>query len=208
LTILSMKVDPGTLTVDAKNATIVSNYASICRNSPLSRIPPPHSRPDAVAPRGSASRPRDRAAHRLTRDRRGNQQVYRANTHSPIFTELASILRKTSGVVDVLANALGPVAERVRVAFVFGSVARGQESAGSDVDLMLIGDLGFREAVTLLHPTQAEIGREVNPKVFAIEEFCGKLQSDPFLADVMSKPKLFVVGNAHDLEELARHQSR
>jgi predicted nucleotidyltransferase len=161
-------------------------------------------------PAGTVARELQRLAEArlLTRDRRGNQQVYRANTHSPIFTELASILRKTSGVVDVLANALGPVAERVRVAFVFGSVARGQESAGSDVDLMLIGDLGFREAVTLLHPTQAEIGREVNPKVFAIEEFCGKLQSDPFLADVMSKPKLFVVGNAHDLEELARHQSR
>lgn len=161
-------------------------------------------------PAGTVARELQRLAEAglLTRERRGNQQVYRANTHSPIFTELAGILRKTSGVVDVLANALGPVAERLRVAFVFGSVARGQESAGSDVDLMLIGDLGFREAVALLHPTQAEIGREVNPKVFAIGEFSGKLHSDPFLAEVMSKPKLFVVGNAHDLEELARHQSR
>lgn len=161
-------------------------------------------------PAGTVARELQRLAEAglLTRERRGNQQVYRANTHSPIFTELASILRKTSGVVDILANALAPVAERLRVAFVFGSVARGQESAGSDVDLMLVGDLGFREAVALLHPTQAEIGREVNPKVFAIGEFCGKLQSDPFLAEVMSKPKLFVVGNAHDLEELARHQSR
>lgn len=161
-------------------------------------------------PAGTVARELQRLAEAglLTRERRGNQQVYRANPHSPIFTELASILRKTSGVVDILANALAPVAERLRVAFVFGSVARGQESAGSDVDLMLVGDLGFREAVALLHPTQAEIGREVNPKVFAIGEFSGKLHSDPFLAEVMSKPKLFVVGNAHDLEELARHQSR
>jgi hypothetical protein len=73
---------------------------------------------------------------------------------------------------------------------------------------MLIGDLSFREAVALLHPAQTAIGREVNPKVFAIDEFSGKLRSEPFLVDVISKPKLFVVGNAHDLEELARHQSR
>jgi len=122
--------------------------------------------------------------------------------------ELASILRKTSGLIDVLADALAPVAAKLRVAFVFGSVAQGRETAGSDVDLMLIGDLGFRDAVELLHPAQAAIGREVNPKVFAIDEFSGKLRSEPFLADVMSKPKLFVVGNANDLEELARHQSR
>ncbi|MCZ7561427.1 MAG: MarR family transcriptional regulator [Burkholderiaceae bacterium] len=143
----------------------------------------------------------------LQRERRGNQQVYRANTESPIYPELASILRKTSGVVDVLADALAPVAAKLRVAFVFGSVAQGRETAGSDVDLMLVGDLGFRQAVELLHPVQAAIGREVNPKVFAIDEFSGKLRSEPFLADVMSKPKLFVVGNAHDLEELARHHS-
>lgn len=144
----------------------------------------------------------------LQRERRGNQQVYRANTKSPIYPELASILRKTSGLIDVLADALAPVAAKLRVAFVFGSVAQGRETAGSDVDLMLIGDLGFRDAVELLHPAQAAIGREVNPKVFAIDEFSGKLRSEPFLADVMSKPKLFVVGNANDLEELARHQSR
>lgn len=143
----------------------------------------------------------------LSRERRGNQQVYRAGTESPIFSELASILRKTSGVADVLAETLAPEAERLRVAFVFGSVAQGRETAGSDVDVMLIGEMPFRRAVELLHPTQSRIGREVNPKVFTADEFSARLRTEPFLADVLAKPKLFLIGNAHDLEELARDQS-
>jgi DNA-binding transcriptional ArsR family regulator len=142
----------------------------------------------------------------LKREKRGNQQVYSADTASPVFAELASILRKTSGLVDVLAQALAPVADRVRVAFVFGSLAQGREKAGSDVDLMLIGDLGFKDAVTRLHPAQAQIGREVNPKVFSPKELAAKAKKEPFLRDVLAKPKIFVIGNAHDLEELARHQ--
>jgi DNA-binding transcriptional ArsR family regulator len=142
----------------------------------------------------------------LKREKRGNQQVYSADTEGPIFAELASILRKTSGVVDVLAQALAPAASQLRVAFVFGSVAQGRETAGSDIDVMLIGDLSFRQAVELLHPTQAVLGREVNPKVFATSEFTAKLLVEPFLADVLAKPKLFLIGNAHDLEELAGHQ--
>jgi DNA-binding transcriptional ArsR family regulator len=92
----------------------------------------------------------------LNREKRGNQQVYSANTGGPIFAELASILRKTSGVVDVLAQALAPTASQLRVAFVFGSVAQGRETAGSDIDVMLIGDLSFRQAVELLHPTHGQ----------------------------------------------------
>ena len=84
----------------------------------------------------------------------------------------------------------------------FGSVARGQETGGSDVDVMLIGDLGFREAVELLHPCQATLGREVNPKLFSTREFTDKAATEPFLIDVLAKPKIFLIGNAHDLEEL------
>jgi predicted nucleotidyltransferase len=142
----------------------------------------------------------------LNREKRGNQQVYSANTGGPIFAELASILRKTSGAVDVLAQALAPAASQLRVAFVFGSVAQGRETAGSDIDVMLIGDLSFRQTVELLHPTQAVLGREVNPKVFTTGEFTAKVPMEPFLADVLAKPKLFLIGNAHDLEELAGHQ--
>jgi predicted nucleotidyltransferase len=103
-------------------------------------------------------------------------------------------------------QALSPIAPKLRVAFVFGSVAQGLERAGSDIDVMLIGDVSFRQAVQLLHPTQAALGREVNPRVFAADEFAAKSKHEPFLADVLAKPKLFLIGNAHDLEELAGHQ--
>jgi len=142
----------------------------------------------------------------LKREKRGNQQVYSADTHGAIFTELASILRKTSGLGEVLAQALAPDKKHVRVAFVFGSVAQGRETAGSDIDVIVIGDLGFRRAIELLHPAQAVLGREINPKVFTTDEFVAKALVEPFLADVLAKPKLFLIGNARDLEELAGHQ--
>ncbi len=142
----------------------------------------------------------------LKRQKRGNQQVYSADTTGPIYAELASILRKTSGLADVLVQALAPLTPQLRLAFVFGSVAQGRETSGSDIDVMLIGDVSFRQVVEALHPTQAALGREVNPKVFAADEFAAKVATEPFLLDVLAKPKLFLIGNAHDLEELARHQ--
>ena len=143
----------------------------------------------------------------LRRERRGNQKVYSADTTCPVFTELAGILRKTSGVADVLAQALAPVAPKLRAAFVFGSVAQGSETAGSDIDLMLIGDIGFAQVLELLYPTQAELGREVNPKVFSSGEFAAKAAAEPFLRDVLAKPKIFLVGNEHDLAELGRQDA-
>jgi len=103
----------------------------------------------------------------------------------------------------VLSAALAPLAGRLKLAFVFGSVARGEEAAGSDVDVLLVGDAGFRDVVEALHPT---LGREVNPKVFALDEFAAKAGSEPFLRDVLSRPKIFLIGNADELEELAGHQ--
>lgn len=146
------------------------------------------------------------AAGLLKRERRGNQQVYSADTQGAIFAELASILRKTSGLGDVLIQALAPIAPQLRVAFVFGSIARGGESAGSDIDLLLIGDASFREAVELLYPVQATLGREINPKVFTAAEFSAKAPTEPFIADLLTKPKIFLIGNAHELDELAGHQ--
>lgn len=141
----------------------------------------------------------------LQRERRGNQQIYSANKAHPIFAELASILRKTSGLADVLIDALAPVADQLRAAFVFGSVARGEETAGSDIDLMLIGELDFARAVQLLHPAQAQLGREINPKVFSAAEFAGAAHG-PFLRDVLGKPKIFLLGDERELEEVGRRQ--
>ncbi|BAX61054.1 MULTISPECIES: nucleotidyltransferase domain-containing protein [Burkholderia cepacia complex] len=141
----------------------------------------------------------------LNRDRQGNQVVYRANRSCPIYEELASIMRKTSGMADVLAEALLPCAEQIVVAFVFGSVARGQETADSDVDVMVIGSVGFATVVRMLYDAQATLGRDINPQVLSPDEFRdGVDRQDAFLRDVLGKPKIFLIGSDNDLAELAR----
>jgi DNA-binding transcriptional ArsR family regulator len=140
----------------------------------------------------------------LRRERRGNQQVYSADTSCPIYEEVAAILRKTSGLADVLSEALAPLAARLRIAFVFGSMARSKETAHSDVDLMLIGDVDFVEAVETLHVAQARLAREINPRIYSPAEFASRADSDPFLCDVLSKPKLFLIGSEDDFAELGR----
>ena len=159
-------------------------------------------------PAGTITRELTRLAQAglLKREKRGNQQVYSAETGASIFTELASILRKTSGLADVLVQALAPLAPSLRVAFVFGSMAQGRETAGSDIDVMLIGDVGFGQVVETLHPAQSVLGREVNAQVLSAKEFRAKARKEPFLVDALAKPKLFLIGNEHDLEELVGHQ--
>jgi DNA-binding transcriptional ArsR family regulator len=141
----------------------------------------------------------------LNRERRGNQQVYSANVASPVHAELASILRKTSGVVEVLQDALVPIADQLHVAFVFGSVAQGRETAGSDLDVMLVGSVRLRDAITALHPAEALVGRQINAQLFSVQEFRTKAGT-AFMKNVLSKPKLFLLGSDDELEELAGHQ--
>jgi predicted nucleotidyltransferase len=143
----------------------------------------------------------------LLAERRGNQVAFRANRDSPVFQELASILRKTSGLADVVADALAPAAARIDVAFVFGSVAQGRETGNSDVDVMIIGKPAFAEVVRLLHPAQSALARDINPKLYSEKEFAKVARTDSFLRDVLAKPKIFLIGDEHDLAKLARHKS-
>ena len=143
----------------------------------------------------------------LTQERRGNQTLYQANRTSPIFAELAGILRKTSGLADVVAEALAPLSEEIDVAFVFGSVARGVETAGSDVDTLIIGSVDFGSVVDALYPAQQQLAREINPKVFSVREWRNKLKDkSPFVMDVLAKPKIFLVGGENELAELNRRK--
>jgi len=145
----------------------------------------------------------------LKREKRGNQFVYSAERKCPVFEELASILRKTSGVAEVLAAGLAPAEERIRTAFIFGSMGRGEERAGSDIDLILIGDIGFAEVVKLLHPSQRVLGREINPKVYSLKEWTAKRAApDAFLRDVLAKPKIFVIGTEDELAKPRRAKPR
>jgi predicted nucleotidyltransferase len=145
----------------------------------------------------------------LKREKRGNQFVYSAERRCPVFEELASILRKTSGVAEVLTGGLAPAEDRIRTAFIFGSMGRGEERAGSDIDLAVIGDVGFAEVVKLLHASQGALGREINPKVYSLKEWTAKRAApDAFLRDVLAKPKIFVIGTEDELEKPRRPKPR
>jgi len=139
----------------------------------------------------------------LQRESRGNQVLYRANRTSPVFEEVAGILRKTSGMADELMRILAPLADKIRVAFVFGSMAQGSQGEGSDIDVLVIGDADFGSVVDALHPAQKSLGREINPKVFSVREWNAKLKAkSAFTTDVLRKPKVFLVGGDDELAEL------
>lgn len=135
------------------------------------------------------------AARLVTVIRIGNQSHYQANAACPIYNELIAIVRKTSGLVDVLIQALAPLNEKIQQAFVFGSMASGQENSSSDVDLLLVGDVSYSEVVKALYPAQEVVGREINPKVFSEEEWNQmSINKDAFVKELQAKPKLFIVG--------------
>lgn len=139
----------------------------------------------------------------LLRHHIGNQVHYRANRDCPVFLELAGMLRKSSGMATVLTDALQPIAEHIQCALVFGSVARGEETAHSDVDVLVLGEIGFAEVIEALYPAQEEVKREINPVVYRIDDFCAKLASNNTWArEVVDKPKLFLIGNAEDFAKL------
>ena len=136
----------------------------------------------------------------LESQRVGNQRHYSANRSCPVYEELASILRKTSGLADVLEEALLPLSTRIQLAFVFGSIASGSAGSHSDIDLMVIGDVTFSELVTTLHPAQETLGREINPKVYSPQEWQQlKTNKSTFVEELLTKPKLFILGTEAEL---------
>jgi len=136
----------------------------------------------------------------LLREPQGNQVRYRANRSCPIYPELAAILRKTPGLVDVLAEALAPLTDHIETAFVFGSLAAGNETATSDIDLFVAGDAGFVDVVAAVAPLTERLGRPVNPVVMTAAEFATAREArERFVTRVITEPKLFVVGSDDDL---------
>lgn len=145
------------------------------------------------------------AAGLLVRERVGNQLRYSAQAAHPIYPELSGLLRKTVGLADVVAGALAPLADDIEIAFVFGSVARGTEAAGSDVDLMVIGGLDFGPLIDALAPAEKALARPVNAKLYTRRDWRARLKAgDAFIAEVMREPKIFVVGNDRELAALGR----
>lgn len=133
----------------------------------------------------------------LRAERVGNQVRFCANTAHPVFPELQALIRKTIGLVDALRLSLAPLAGRIDAAFIFGSMASGTESAGSDIDLMVVGDAGFAEVVDATYEAQAALGREINPKVMSASEWqAKKAERNAFLQDVLNKPRIMLIGDA------------
>jgi DNA-binding transcriptional ArsR family regulator len=140
----------------------------------------------------------------LTRSRMGRQVYFNVNQHSPIYQELRTIILKTSGLADVLRTVLKPLSDSIMVAFIYGSFSDGRDTSGSDVDVMIIGSIMLKDVVVLLHDAQLELGREVNPTVYPIKEFADKVSnSHHFLGTVMKGKKIFLIGDEHELAELA-----
>jgi len=140
----------------------------------------------------------------IIREVQGRQVYYRANARCPIFDELKSIVRKTFGVADVIRRSLATNADKIRVAFIFGSVAKSTDDRRSDIDLMVVGKISFGDVVSLLTPAEQKLGREVNPVVYRIAEFKKKVKKDHhFVKTVLEDEKIFVIGDEDELRKLA-----
>jgi DNA-binding transcriptional ArsR family regulator len=129
----------------------------------------------------------------------GNRRYYAAREDHPLYPEIRGLVLKTSGLADVLRRALEKE-KRITVAFIFGSIAQAREQAHSDIDLLVIGEVGLRQVTKLLAGTADKVGREINPHVFTPAEFRRRRNvADHFLKTVLSEPRIFVIGDEHEL---------
>lgn len=139
--------------------------------------------------------------------RRGNLTIYRANRSSPVFPELHGLILKTDGLIDVIRCSLQEVSG-IRLALIFGSVASGRMDGFSDIDVMIVGDVSFAEISAALLHAQEQIGREIAPTVYSIQEFQSRLEEKHhFLTRVFSSPKIMLIGGEHELERLGKPTS-
>jgi len=140
----------------------------------------------------------------LKTHKQGRMVYYQANRESPVFSDLRGLMLKTAGLVDVLAQALKPVASKVTTAFVYGSIAAGSEDSNSDIDLMVVGEVSPQDLALPLRRARESLGREINPTVYSLSEFERKrAANDHFLTQVLDKPRLIVLGNKDELDKVA-----
>lgn len=139
----------------------------------------------------------------LTVKRIGNQTHYQANPASPVYDELISISRKTFGLADIIRQALQandsfPSEGSIQNAFIYGSIAKGEDTAKSDIDLMIIGDnLAYTDMMNLLIPIEKELQRPINPSIYTFEDFKKKLnEKNSFIVRVLEQEKINVIGDA------------
>jgi predicted nucleotidyltransferase len=131
----------------------------------------------------------------------GNQKHYQANPNSPLFAELCGILQKTVGLADPLRDALQSVFGHIRAAFVFGSVAKRQDAAASDIDLMVISNaLSYTDMFMALEAASTRLGRTINPTILSTKELAKRVKDDnAFVKRVLAQPKIWLIGGEDDL---------
>jgi len=131
----------------------------------------------------------------------GRQKHYQANRESPVYQEVRGIVLKTFGLADVLRAALAPSSSRIHFAFVYGSVAKGTDSASSDIDVMVVADgMTYSEVFEIFAAAEEMLGRKVNPTLYSAEEFTRKLRGDNhFVTRVIDQPKIMLMGNENDI---------
>ena len=137
------------------------------------------------------------AAGLVTVRDQGNQKHYQANAASPVFAELRGLVLKTVGLADVLRAALAPLADQVAAAFVYGSVARHQDTAASDVDVLIVSDaLGYAEVFGALESAAQTLGRTINPTLYTCTELARRrAQDNAFVTRVLDQPRIWLMGD-------------
>ena len=140
----------------------------------------------------------------IIRTQVGNLVFYQVNQRHPIFAEMRALVNKTVGIFNVLHSALEPLAEQVTVAFVYGSVVRQEETAASDIDLTIIGQVELDDVLARLSAPENTLGRTINPTVYSSKEFRKKLKDgNHFLNSVIDGQKVFLIGNEDELGKMA-----
>lgn len=134
----------------------------------------------------------------------GNQKHYTANSNSPLFSELRSLVLKTFGLADVIREALEPIASKIHIAFIYGSIAKQEDTASSDIDLMLVCDnLTYADLFKLLEGAQSKLGRPIHPTFYSPAEWTRKYQANNhFLTQLIQQPKIFLIGTEDELTKL------
>ena len=137
----------------------------------------------------------------ITTRKIGNQKHFKANPSSPVFEELKGIVRKTFGLADRLRLVLDQYNDKIRVAFIYGSIAKGSDTAGSDIDLMLVSDqLTYPDLLVSFSELENQIIRQINPTIYTGEEFRNKILSENnFISRVIEQPKIFLIGSDNDI---------
>jgi len=146
------------------------------------------------------------AAGLIVSERIGNQRHFRANEHAPIYGELVALIAKTSGLADVVRQALQPLAEKLNFAFVYGSVAKNSARAESDIDLLLVSnELTLTEVYEALADAESRLGRPIHPTLYTVSELQKRLgDGNHFVERVLEQPKIWIVGTEDELAEVGK----